>query len=281
MNFRFFSRVIVLLAFCFLFFVSPVLAKDPVLPNYKGFLNDFAQVIDVDSAVQITRICRSVEASTGAELAVVTVPSIDPWDIELYSVELFKKWEIGKRKIDNGILFIFAVAERKVRIEVGYGLEGVLPDAKCGEILDEYVIPSFKKGEFGQGMLMGTQAIAKRIVETYQGDGKFVDKEDESFGLIFFVILLVISAVVFLFSSSKTVSGIGAGIGAPVGWFYMGGLEGMGLGILIGTIMGTGMMSRGGGMFMGGGFGGGSGGGGGFGGFGGGRSGGGGSSRGF
>jgi uncharacterized protein len=129
-------------------------------PEPRGYVNDFARVISSPQAGQIDAICRELEQKTSAELAVVTVDSIGDEDYIEYANRLFEKWGIGKKGRDNGILLFVTLRERRVRIEVGYGLEGIIPDVTAGRILDEYVIPEFRRGDYGVGLLAGTRAIA-------------------------------------------------------------------------------------------------------------------------
>src|SRR5688500_7481083 len=99
------------------------------------------------------------ERTNGAEMAVVVIRSLDGLAIEETAVKLFELWMIGKSSRDNGLLLLWSSGDRRVRVEVGYGLEGVLPDGKVGAILDTYVIPKFRSGEFDEGLLAGVDAL--------------------------------------------------------------------------------------------------------------------------
>jgi uncharacterized protein len=136
-----------------------VIAQD--LPAPAGYVNDFAGVIDPASERRITEIAAVVEKELGAEFAVVAIESYAPYgSIEQYSVALAQEWGIGKQGEDNGILFIVSVGERKARIEVGYGLEGVIPDGLAGEIMDKAMIPYFGAGNYSSGFVGGVEAAA-------------------------------------------------------------------------------------------------------------------------
>ncbi len=150
------------------------IAGEPVYPQYVGHVNDFAEVISQDEGAKITALARAVEQSTTAEIAVVTLPTIAPLDIDLYSVKLFERWGVGKKGKDNGVLIILAMKERKWRIEPGYGLEGALPDVLCSEIGRSVMVPYFKQGQFGKGLLAGTMSVAERIGREYNVDLKKV-----------------------------------------------------------------------------------------------------------
>jgi uncharacterized protein len=233
------------------------------LPDPAGPVNDFAGVLDPRSAASIDALSRALLAKTGVSVVVATVESIEPYgSVEQYSIDLATKWGIGSKKEDNGALLLLAVKERRVRLEVGRGLEGIIPDGLAGQIIDESVIPSFRAGEYGQGMLRGVQAVAGIVADEYgvqlsdydlRESHRYVQGSGRS--PLFFLFLIL----ALLFMGGR--------------WFFPI--------LLFGSLAGRRMYhSRG---FYGGGFGSGGGGfgGGGFGGFGGGGFGGGGASRGF
>ena len=149
----------------FLLFILPLAltALPQEFPAWRGYVNDFANVIDADTEARITALCTELEQKTKAELAVVTVPTIGDYDDADYVNRLFEKWGIGKKGVDNGVLLFVAVQERRVRLEVGYGLEGLIPDITAVRILDQYVVDDFKQGDYAAGMLRGAQAVAGLI----------------------------------------------------------------------------------------------------------------------
>jgi uncharacterized protein len=135
------------------------------IPNPRT--RDGSWVTDMPGALRPETIGRlnaaiaEVERTSGVEMAVVVIKSLDGRSIEEFAVKLFELWGIGKKNKDNGLLFLWSPADRRVRVEVGYGLEGALPDGKVGAILDTYVIPRFKAGEFDQGVLDGVDALLR------------------------------------------------------------------------------------------------------------------------
>lgn len=142
-------------------------AKEEGLPDYTGYVNDFAGILASKNKLIMSSIAQQVEAKTTAQIAVVTVPTVKPLSIEQYAVELFEKWGIGQKDKDNGILVLMAVNDKKVRIETGYGLEGALPDAVCNQIIYQVMIPEFKKGDLNKGFLYGVIAVAELIAKEY------------------------------------------------------------------------------------------------------------------
>jgi uncharacterized protein len=148
---------------CLLFFLSPIQAQDVKYPDYIGYVNDFAGILDNASASDLEALITSIEKDTGAEIAVVTVDTLQGITIEEYAVELFEKWGIGKAEEDNGLLILVASTERKVRIEVGNGLEGIITDLEAGRIIDETIVPSFKEGEYSRGIYDAVVTISNQV----------------------------------------------------------------------------------------------------------------------
>ncbi len=135
------------------------------LPKPQGFVSDYADVISSSQEQEIEAVAKALADSGNIELAVVTVESMDGEAIEEYSYALAQSWGIGDSEDDTGLLFLLALEERQVRIEVGYGLEGDLPDGLIGRILDGYVLPPFKEGDYSEGMAEGTKAIAATLAD--------------------------------------------------------------------------------------------------------------------
>jgi uncharacterized protein len=129
----------------------------------QGWVSDFVGILSEDTRHQISGLIDEVKRSTGAEIAVVTVDSLEGMTVEEYAVRLFEKWGIGTPEEDNGVLFLIAPNERKTRIEVGYGLEPVITDGRAGEIIRETVLPFFRADDYDQGILQGSRQIAALI----------------------------------------------------------------------------------------------------------------------
>ena len=137
----------------------------PRAPAPKSYVNDTAGVIDAGAAVRLNSILADLDAKAGAQLAVLTVKGLGGEDIETYAVRMFSQWGIGDKNTDRGLLLLVAVDERKSRIEVGYGLEGILPDGLTGAIQDKYMLPYFKEGDYSQGVFYGALALASVVAE--------------------------------------------------------------------------------------------------------------------
>lgn len=266
------------------FFASFACALDVSKLEPRGYVNDFAGVLDSASAARIETYCGNVERATGAQFAVVLVKSLEGDTIEEASVRLFEKWGIGKKGTDEGILLLFAMEDRKNRIEVGYGLEPIVNDAAAGDILRS-IRPIMRQGDFGGAIYAAVQQLGERIAQakgvTIEGQRpvrrRAPDNGPGIGTIIGFAIFMLVLFGIF---------GGGNRRGGPRGGLRGGGGGAGNLlaGMILGNILSGGSRGRG---WSHGGFGGGGGGGsdwgggGGFGGFGGGGSGGGGASGGW
>lgn len=138
-------------------------------PSAKHFyVLDQAGVLSDAAEYKIQALSSQLSAkANNAQVVVVTVRSLQGEPIEEYALEMLRQWKIGGQKENNGLLLLVAVDDRRSRIEVGYGLEGILPDAKTGRIQDEYMLPAFKNGDYEQGILKGYSAIVNEVAKEY------------------------------------------------------------------------------------------------------------------
>ena len=243
---------VVVLAVAFL----GVTASALPLPTKEFYVNDFANVIDSEVEKHIVNISAQIEKSTGAQIVVAAFENIEGMTETEYALKIGREWGIGDEEKDTGVLLMLALEERGIRIEVGMGLEGALPDGKCGRIIDEEIIPYFAEGDWSQGFLKGYDRIVAEVCKEYgipvpeEVDAIPYEEEDDEGGWIVVAIILIILIIYLNLIKKIPPSQRGRG-----GTFYHGGFYG-------------GFGGRGGGGFSGGGF---SGGGGSFGGGGAGR----------
>jgi uncharacterized protein len=127
------------------------------------WVTDMPGALRAGTVVHLNTTIADLERTNGVEMAVVVVTSLDGLSIEEASARLFQMWGIGKHGQDNGLLLLWSTGDRRVRLEVGYGLEGTLPDGKVGALLDTYVIPHFKAGDFDRGMVDGVDAVVRVV----------------------------------------------------------------------------------------------------------------------
>mgnify|MGYP002637493189 CR=1 FL=1 len=137
------------------------------VPKLKTRILDQANLIDAASEQQINQLLAGHEKASSNQVILVTLKDLQGYSIEQAGVEMGRVWGVGQKEQDNGIVLILAQAERKVRIEVGYGLEGVMTDAVSATIIQEYMLPRFKTGDFSGGLLVGTQAIVAALGGEY------------------------------------------------------------------------------------------------------------------
>lgn len=145
----------------------------PAAPTYKIYVQDNANLLDNVTKDKIIALGREVDKQTSAQIVVVTVNNLDGYTIEEYATSLFRKWGIGNKEKNNGVLLllnkenILANRSGRVRIEVGYGLEGAINDAKAGRILDDYVLPGIQRGDISSGVYQAYQVLAGEVAKEY------------------------------------------------------------------------------------------------------------------
>jgi uncharacterized protein len=211
-----------------LFLLGPAFVSAANWPAPQGHVNDFAHVVSAGEAASIESLLTQLEQKTGSQVAVVTVPSVEGGDVDGAAVNLFKNWGIGRKGKDDGVLILASLQDRHMRIEVGYGLESILPDGKAGEIIRGYITPSFKQGKYGEGLLFGASAVA-RIIADNAGvvlDGLQNVPPPRNSGLSDFVRFLFWGSLFLLFLYVRITSGFTRGRSRWGGGFYGGGWGG-------------------------------------------------------
>jgi uncharacterized protein len=189
-----------------------------------GYVSDFARVLSAETVESLNASLAAFESETSNQIAVALIPNLGGDYIENYAVKLFEEWGIGTKSKDNGVLLLLAVEDRKLRIEVGYGLEGALPDSVAQTIIDREVVPKLKRGDYDSAVLAGVAGITKATVGEYTAEPSTFSfpKNGEAF-IEFFLVLpfILISWLGAILGRSKSwwLGGIlGAGVGASI-WF--------------------------------------------------------------
>ncbi|MGH7767658.1 MAG: TPM domain-containing protein [Candidatus Binatia bacterium] len=131
------------------------------VPPLKGRVNDYAGLLPSARAQALEQRLAQFENETGHQIAVLTIPSLQGEDIESFSIRVAENWKIGKKGFDNGAILVIAHKDKRLRIEVGYGLEGVLPDAIASRIINEVIVPRFRNGDFPGGIEAGVESVMK------------------------------------------------------------------------------------------------------------------------
>ncbi|MCF7857978.1 MAG: TPM domain-containing protein [Candidatus Cloacimonetes bacterium] len=138
------------------------------VPKLKGAVNDYAGILDSKAENQLEVLLRDVQSKTSSQVALLTIPSLQGENLEDYSLKVAQTWKLGQKEFDNGVLMLVTLKEKKIRIEVGYGLESIITDAKSGYIIRTYIVPGFKKGDFAGGITNGLLAISGLITKEFE-----------------------------------------------------------------------------------------------------------------
>ena len=152
-----------MLAAVFLFATGFAPAADVAVPVLKARVTDLTATLSAEQTAALENKLAAFETKKGSQLAVLLVPTTQPETIEQYSIRVVEQWKLGRKGVDDGILLLIAKNDRKLRIEVGRGLEGALPDAIAKRIIDEYITPPFKQGDFNGGVNAGVDRIIKVV----------------------------------------------------------------------------------------------------------------------
>lgn len=188
-------RLVLALAAC-LGSWTAALGAEPSFPKLTGRVVDAAGILTPEQRGGLEAKLKAFEDRTSDQVVVATVPNLQGTTIEDYANRLFRDWKIGRAKTDNGALLVVAPAERKVRIEVGYGLEGALTDALARVIIASAVTPRFKAGDFAGGITAGVDgilSILSRDAETWQRKPQVrADEVDPMQGLVFLALFLLV-----------------------------------------------------------------------------------------
>ena len=165
MSFSSKSRAISLGVVALFLILVPAARSEPISQlKPTGYVNDFAHVLDQNTIAQIDEICRQIDEKAHAQIAVVTIHSLDGEEIESYAVDLFHPWGVGNKSTNRGVLILYAINDHRARIEVGYGLEPILPDGKVGAFQRE-AIPLMRAGNYSQALLLVTSRVAGVIAQ--------------------------------------------------------------------------------------------------------------------
>ena len=215
----------VTIIFCFFFAFSANAYFNPGQPT--GFVNDYTNTLNSEEKQQLENKLEQFEKETSNEISIVIIESLEGDVLENFTVELFKEWGIGKKGKDNGVLVLIAKDDKKMRIEVGYGLEGALTDAQANWIINNMMKPAFRANDFNKGI---NEAVEKIIAAT---NGEYVPSEKkramanlsfDAWQMIFFVAFALILWLAAILGRSKS--------------WWLGGVLGGIVGVIIGIIKG-------------------------------------------
>lgn len=214
-------------------------SEDIPIPEVKEdtYVYDVDNIIDDETEKKLNELLVELEEKTDIEFAVISVESLLNRSIEYYANTIFNTLEIGKKEKDNGILLLFSRSDKKVRLEIGRGLEGDLNDSKCGRILDEYFVPYRENDEYTEATEMTVEAVISVIAEEYEIniqdlDKKQLSKDEYNYGWIYLIIIVI--AIIIIVKSG----------GHSSGGYYGGSSDGFSSGGFGGGFSGGGGASR-------------------------------------
>lgn len=170
------------------------------LTDVRRYVSDPTSILSPAATDTIDAILGRLEKSTGIETAVVMLPSIGENDIFDFSTSLFRKWGIGKKKSDNGLLILFVMDQHKVRFATGYGIEGTMTDAMSKRIQTQYMVPAFKRSDWNKGMVDGVRATAKVLDGSMEPEA--ADNDTDTGDILFSIGIIVGIVLLVMFVSS-------------------------------------------------------------------------------
>ena len=208
-------------AVCGLFAASLAQAEVAV-PEFKALVTDLTNTLTAVQIEQLNQQLTQFELEKGSQIAILMLPTTAPEEIEQFSIRVVEKWKLGRKNIDDGVLLLVAKDDRAVRIEVSYGLEGVIPDALVNRITDEYMAPLFKQGDYFAGIDVGTQKLIGLIQgEPLPEPDRSMDQQ--SWMSLLLIAVLVVGSVLRALFGRVVGAGIAAGL-AGVAGMVLGGL---------------------------------------------------------
>ncbi|UII33972.1 YgcG family protein [Fulvivirga ulvae] len=161
------------------------------VPDLWQRVTDQTGTLSSSEVDRLERNLRALEQDKGSQVAVLIVSTTEPEPIEDYGIRVAEKWELGRKDIDDGVILLIAKNDRRVRIEVGYGLEGTIPDATAKRIIDNYIIPNFRQGNFYAGIDEGVEALSTAIQGEELSEPSAHDKSSEETEFPYFILVVV------------------------------------------------------------------------------------------
>ncbi len=203
--------------FLLIFFLSclPLAAYGLDVPRLQGYVNDYAGMISPSARSKIEEGLRAFEQSDSTQIVILTIPSLEGENIEEFSIKAAEAWKIGQQQKDNGVLFIVSKQERKIRFEVGRGLEGRLTDLMAGRIIDQVIKPRFKQGDFNGGFIAGISALIGAARGEFKAEQRPFQRRQKGFPPFLTFLMFFGIFILFLGIYSRILGGIAGAVGLP------------------------------------------------------------------
>jgi uncharacterized protein len=214
------------------------------IPPLTARVTDLTSSLNGEQKAILEQQLAGLEARKGAQLVVLILPSTQPETIEQFGIRLFEAWKVGRKGVDDGVMLIVAKDDRRLRIEVGYGLEGALNDATAKRIISETITPQFKNGDFPGGISAGVAAISKiidgeQLPEPSATGGGQMNIDDVPEGLLIGLLIAIVLGGTLLrhLLGNLVGSGLVGCVTGGLGWFFVGGTVGIIGGALLGIFL--------------------------------------------
>lgn len=194
----------------------PLFAHALEVPQPKGYVTDYAGMLKAEEIAALEQKLQNFEKETSIEIAVLIIPSLEGENLEKFSLKVAEKWGVGKKGKDNGVLIFVAKKERKIRIEVGYGLEPVMPDGAAGFIIREDMKPKFKDDKYFKGLDKAVDSLMKATSKEFSGE--FQKRMDRSAAAGLALLLCFVGAIITIIASfiNRFFGGVVCGTGAAL-----------------------------------------------------------------
>lgn len=216
-------RLLLVLFLTLMLQAAPASARD--IPSLTARVNDYAAMLAPATRQQLESVLAALEKEESTQLAVLTIDSLQGENLEEFSLKVVEKWQLGQKRLDNGALLLIAKNDRKLRIEVGYGLEGVLTDLTSGRIIRDIITPQFKNGNFDQGVIDGVSAMIAAVrgefsAQTAVSSGK--QSADDMSGFVIFLLFILFSIGRILGRNKMLAASLSAVIAPVIGSLFFG-----------------------------------------------------------
>ncbi|KAF0145217.1 MAG: hypothetical protein FD156_1048 [Nitrospirae bacterium] len=263
-QFRCAPRLLPAFILFFIFWLNlPAHALD--VPKVQGYVNDYADMISPTAKAALENELKAFEQTDSTQIVILTVPSLEGEVIEDFGIKVAESWKIGQKGKDNGVIFLVSKQDKKIRIEVGRGLEGPLTDLAAGRIIDIVIKPRFKRGDFDGGFLAGVSSLIDAARGEFKADGNHRPQKHEKSSRFFTFLMFGAFVMLFLGSISRVFGGVSGAVGLPaiihltllplsLTTFIIFAAVGLGAGIFLPILFSSGGQHRGGGFWPGGGY---------------------------
>lgn len=186
------------------------------VPALKGRVNDYASVLSPETENKLEETLSALESSDSTQIVVLTIPSLEGEVLEQFSIKVAEEWEIGQKNKDNGAILLISKNDRKIRIEVGRGLEGKLTDLLSGRIIQHEIVPKFREGDFDGGIEAGVNAIVSVVRGEYVSSGSGARHQNKGTNPFFSLIIFLFVFTAALSGFSKILGGVSGAALLPI-----------------------------------------------------------------